>query len=977
MPFRSGPVLICALFLAGLVLGCGSPPPPMTATEQLRQAQIAMQDQKFARGLELADQILEKSPGKLDVLLLAADAATRLEEYDRALEYYSRMRDDGSATYRRALLTAGDLHRHLGHMSLAEHFFREVLARSPQEIPAIQRLSYLLNLAGRRWEATPYLLQLLQAGQFHPLELLLLGNTERLSHHDDYIKKACEVSPEDPLPWLGLARNNLEAHEYADAEPALQRALKDGSHLAEAQIQQGWWLWYTGDVTGLTSWLSGLPTETQQHPDYWVLQGLAARETGQLSPAARCFGEAVARDPDHRLAMYHLGQVLRESEPQHPVLPLILQRAQLLQQLDEELERLYENSQDAPHQRAVVTILLDLGRAWEAAGWSQLARSSQPDLPWANDSIARAEQMVANPSATPHRRTVLLPPAIKDLDWSQRPLPTWSKVSPSSKAPLQGTAATVIRFEDVATETGLDFQFYNDADPQTEGMRMLEFTGGGVGVLDFDLDGWPDLHFTQGSVFPVRPDSETHHDQLYRNRHGQTWQNVTDMARIIEPNYSQGVAVGDYNGDGFPDLYVANIGTNRLFLNLGDGTFQDHTAAAGISGTAWTTSVAMVDLNADGWPDLYDVNYLSGEGVFTQICQSGGLPRACLPTLFDGEPDALWLNQATDTFADISTDAGLQVPLGNGLGILAADFGQQQQMELFIANDAVPNFFLVPETTSPSLRYENRGVTAGLAFDRDGKAQACMGVASADVDGNGQLDLFVTNYFRESNTLYLQDSPLLFNDRTAAYQLRDSSYLMLGFGTQFLDADLDTWPDLMLVNGHVDDFTHLGSPYRMPPQFLRNEQGQKFTELPAPDVGDWFTQPQLGRSMARLDWNRDGRDDVAVSHLDTPVALVTNRSQTTGHFLCLHLRGTSSNRDAIGTRVKFTAHGRIVVSQLVAGDGYQSSNERKLVLGLGDSDRAKQVNVTWPNGETQHWDELLGDREYVIVEGREPIEMPR
>lgn len=969
---------LCVSFGCLLVVaGCGTSPPLLTPAEKLQEAQAALQQQDYSAARKLADELLEKSPRRLDLLMLAAEAATRSEDFPRALGYYERMRDDGSEAFRRALFSTGDLHRHLGHLSLAEHYFREVLVRAPHEVVAIQRLGHVLNLSGRRWEATPWLLQQIQAGQYQPQDLLLLGNVERLSHNAPYIEQACQAAPEDPLPWLGLARTKLEAHEFDDAGPLLERALKLQPMLVEAQLQRGWWLWHTGDLAQLTAWLAQLSAETQRHPDYWVLQGLAARESNQLQPAIRCFGEAVQRDPDHRLAVYHLGQLLREVEPQHPAITDIVQRAAWLQQLDEHLERLYSTPTEVERLAAVSRLLLELGRAWEAAAWSQWARKQDSELAWARDVILRAEQLVSQASREVPRRTVQLPPAMRALDWSNRPLPTWNTLPTRPTDFPSSPEVATIRFADVAADVGLHFQFYNDADLKTEGMRMLEFTGGGVGVIDYDLDGWPDLHFAQGSVWPPQTGSVIHRDQFYRNRWGQSWSDVTALAGIVEENYSQGVAVGDFDSDGFPDLYIANIGTNRLFLNQGDGTFRDVTEDVGITGSAWTTSVAMADLNHDGHPDLYDVNYLTGEGVYTQICQSGGVPRACVPTIFEGEPDMLWLNTADGHCRDVSVAAGLDLPLGNGLGILVADFDEQQQLDLFIANDAVANFLLVPEGRQPAPRFVNQGVTSGLAFDRDGKAQACMGVACADVDGNGLLDLFVTNYYREANTLYLQDAPLLFNDRTAAYQLREPSYLLLGFGTQFLDADLDSWPDLMVVNGHVDDFSHLGTPYRMRPQFFRNHAGERFTELAAESPGDWLAQPQLGRAMARLDWNRDGRDDVAISHLDTPAALVTNQSPAIGNFIQFELRGVTSNRDAIGARIEFQAESRTLVSQVVAGDGYQSSNERKLVFGLGTSDRARQVKITWPDGNVQQWDELLGQREYLIVQGREPLLMTR
>lgn len=964
--------LPCWLSLC-LTAGCDFAAPTKAPTDRVSEAKQALQAADYPRALAVLDDLTAQFPRRQDLLLLSAEAASKMEDYPRALGYYERLRDDGSDDFVRGLLYAGDLHRHMGHMSAAEQYFREVLRRKPNEVIAVQRLSNVLNLSGRRWEATPWLLRLVQAGQYQPQDLLFLGNVDRLSHHQEYIDKALSAAPEDPLPWLGLARAKLEAHEFDAAAPLLQRSLTLGSTLVEAKLQQGWWLWDIGQVAELTGWLAQLPEECQTHPDYWVLHGLAARELSQPQPAIRCFGEAVLRDPDHRLAVYHLEQLLREQEPQHPALSDLVIRVERLQQVEEQFERLYNTPTDIVRIKTVADLMLDLGRAWEAAAWAQVALSLDSRLDWARDIVVRAQEMVETSNVPTDQRTIRLPASLHAMKWSDRPMPTWPTSSSPQPQPVTSSIPEQLAFADVASSTGLQFQFYNDSDLSTPGMRMLEFTGGGVAAVDYNLDGWPDLHLTQGSRWPEVATDRTHLDQFFRNRLGKEWDNVTLSTRLEEPHYSQGVAVGDFDSDGFPDLYVANIGGNRLFLNQGDGTFRDITLETGIKGNAWTTSVAMVDLNGDHHPDLFDVNYLTGDGVYTQICQSGGLPRACVPTLFSGQPDGLWLSSGDGQVRDVSEEAGLNLPLGHGLGLLVADFDYDQQLELFIANDAVPNYFLVPTGKQNIPHYENLGISSGLAFDRDGRAQACMGVAFADADGNGLPDLFVTNYYRESNTLYLQDSPLIFNDRTSATGLRDVSYSQLGFGTQFLDVDLDSWPDILVVNGHVDDFTHLGTPYRMAPQIFQNQQGQRFAELPSKDVGEWFNKPQLGRAMARLDWNRDGRDDIAVSHLDTPAALVTNQSQLRHHSISLILHGVNSNRDAIGTRMECIAAGRRISTQLVAGDGYQASNEHKLVIGLADADRAEELQITWPDGSRQLIDTLLANREYVIVQGRTPM----
>ncbi len=295
---------------------------------------------------------------------------------------------------------------------------------------------------------------------------------------------------------------------------------------------------------------------------------------------------------------------------------------------------------------------------------------------------------------------------------------------------------------------------------------MFEFSGGGVGALDFDVDGRPDLYLTQGCRWPPDPSQREFLDRLYRNL-GDRYLDVTDSAEVVEPGFSQGVACGDYDDDGFPDVYVGNIGENRMFRNNGDGTFRSVSPATTTSETPddlehanWTTSVAIADVNADGLPELFDVNYVTGPDVFERICDHDGTPRVCSPTVFDAAPDRLWLNRGDGTFSDVSNIAGLAAPDGTGLGVVAADFDGSGRLSLFVANDARPNHFFqnVTETPGALPRFEEAAAALGVATDSDGLSQASMGIAAGDANGDGRLDLFVTNYVDESNALYEQRS---------------------------------------------------------------------------------------------------------------------------------------------------------------------------------------------------------------------------
>ena len=318
-------------------------------------------------------------------------------------------------------------------------------------------------------------------------------------------------------------------------------------------------------------------------------------------------------------------------------------------------------------------------------------------------------------------------------------------------------------------------------------------------------------------------------------------------------------------------------------------------------------------------------------------------------------------------------------PARPGLGVVAADTDGSGRLNLFVANDVTANALLINESSREDnqLRFREAGLPAGLAFDRDGKAQACMGVAADDADGNGLIDILVTNYHNEANSLYLQLSPGSFFESSRAAGLYEVSLPELGFGTQFLDAELDGAPDLIVANGHLDDFTYMDIPHKMQPQFFSNDGAGHFAPSSA-SSGPYFQRHLLGRSLAVLDWNTDGRPDCAVTHIETPVALLTNETEPHGHWLKLRLRGTKSSRDAGGCRVTAICGKQEWTRQLTLGSGYLASNESMLLFGVGDWTHIDRLTVRWPSGATRSFENVATDREFALVEDREqPVELPR
>ena len=939
--------------------------PARSSESLLEEARLQLTRGEHQRAEELARQAATGNNASPWALIVAAEAALKTNRFADAFDYYQRVPRDSADVAASADFGEAEALCHLGRIAESEFRLRRMLEQNPRHGLAHLRLAFLLNITGRRWQAQPHLLYLVQNRAANIEHLLLLGNSQRQIEDRALLDATAHQFPDDPLPKLGAARVALTLNQRDEARRLLAAVKRQRPDEPEGHVREGQLLLDDADPNGFVRWSQSLPTAVETHPDVWLLRGLFAIRRDEPRVAVRCFWEAVRRDPDHLAACHQLGRTLTDLNEATRAAPF-LERAALLQSLSLVLDDLFHHRDHVESMRRAALLTARLGRLWEAASWASLALDRDSQLEWAIEML-RSVSPLLNPDL-PQTRLENSP--AHQISLSEFPRPEWNVESDPSTVPASlADAAAHIHFIDDTAAAGIDFRYENGADPATPGARIFETTGGGVGVLDYDGDGWPDLYFTQGGRDP-HGKSTSDIDRLFQNRRGESFLDVTRQARLGDADFSQGVAIGDFDNDGFADLYVANLGPNRLYRNNGDGTFAEVATGASESDSSWTTSCLMADLNGDGLPDLYDVNYASGESLLTRVCERQGVLRSCSPRAFDPAPDRLWLNLGDGRFRDASGDSGIDVPNGYGLGIVAVDLTNDGRLSLFVANDEVPNFLFVNQTgpSDHSPRFEERALLAGVALDADGRSQACMGVAAGDADGDGLLDLFVTNFYQESNTLYRQLAPGHFADVTRTARLRDPSYAMLGFGAQFLDADLDGWEDLVVTNGHIDDLSSIGEPYKMPAQFFRNVGSTRFVEAPNRTLGPFFEQPRLGRGLARLDWNRDGREDFAVSHIGDTASLVTNSTQPHGHFLAVQLRGTRSSRDAIGTTVAVTVAGVRRVRQLTAGDGYQASNERQLVFGLGEASQIDDLRIRWPSGAVQSWQNLAVDQCVLTVE---------
>ncbi len=936
----------------------------------IEKARQALASKRYTACEELCERVLSDHPQFAEALLLAGEAANQQDRLSEALAYYDRVAAEAGDEAAIARCAAGDIWLKIGHASQAETKFREALEIDPPNALAHDRLANLLTLEGRRFESLPHLYELLRQRRASYTLLLLAGDHAQTVEEPEQLARFRAAAPDDAGPLIGLARIQIRRKQFVEAAGMLRKAIVDCPKCIEAHALLGRALLAGPNEDELAQWVAALPPEADEHPDVWTVRGRWAKRRGQTQAAARCFWEALRRDPNHQAATLQLSQALYalgESEMAEGVAA----RAAALSVFSETLSTLFHHRDDPKALFVVAAQSETLGRLWEAWTWNQTALATLGDVGWARAALARIEPQL-NDSLPP---TLPRVDVGRRLDLSHYPLP--SDLYASKPAPFAQAApsAAGARFEDVAREAGIEFTYFCGRAPGGHRAFMYQTTGGGIAVLDYDLDGWPDLYFTQGCRWPPAAGQTEYLDAAYRNLGNGRFGEVTQASGLGDDRFSQGATVGDFNNDGFPDLYVANIGVNRLYANNGDGTFSDVSESAGISTDRWTTSCLLADLNADGLPDLYDVNYFQGPGVFERFANVDGMPQSMKPSSFEPAPDDFYLNLGDGRFEEATQAVGMRVGGGNGLGIVAADFAGARRLDLFVANDEDANFFFVNRApvagTRP--RFDEQAVVAGLAFDGSGKANACMGVAAGDANGDGKLDLFVTNFSDESNTLYLQQDGDAFIDATGPAGLARPSFAMLGFGTQFIDGELDGLPDLVVTNGHVHEFVSPGVSYAMRPQYFRNMGGGRYQERSAEALGSYFQQTYFGRGLVRLDWNRDGRQDFAVSSLETPAALVTNRTDDAGHYLCVQLRGVQSSRDAIGAVVTVTMGQHRQTQWLCAGDGFQASNQRQLIFGLGASTRIETLNIVWPSGLQQEFRDLAADQELILVENSPEI----
>lgn len=537
-------------------------------------------------------------------------------------------------------------------------------------------------------------------------------------------------------------------------------------------------------------------------------------------------------------------------------------------------------------------------------------------------------------------------------------------------------SAVNMQFEEIAAKSGVHFITANSATP---GKNQPETMVGGVALLDYDGDGYLDIYIVNGAAIPsLVKESPLYWNRLFHNNHDGTFTDVTEKAGVAGSGYGMGVAVGDFDNDGRPDIFVANVTGNQLFQNNGDGTFTDVTAKAGVSGgllngsKMWSVGAGWFDYNNDGLLDLFVVNYCHWELGKDPTCLLNGIVRGyCHPKYYIPLHNTLYRNNGDGTFTDVSEEMGIAGKLGKGMSVSFADFDGDGFLDAFVANDTTPNFLF---HNIGGKKFEEVGVEAGVAYSPSGNALSGMGSDFRDINNDGRPDIWHTAIEHETFPLYLNRGTGNFSDSTAMARLALATANMSGWGNGMFDFDNDGWKDLFVARSNVVDNISAVYPnrhYTEPNSLFRNMRDGRFEDVSS-SAGADFQLEAAHRGVAFGDFDNDGRIDMAVTVLNGPVKLFRNITQSDNHWILLNLVGTKSNRMAIGAQIQITTEdGKAQWNQVSTAVGYASASDSRVHFGLGSNRRIRELSIRWPSGIKQQLRNLEVDRVLTIEEPRQ------
>jgi tetratricopeptide (TPR) repeat protein len=984
-----------------------------TDSDPLGKLRQAAANQNWKVAAKFADTVLISHGDNADIVAeIARVKALSGDEHSAALLAVEAAKLDGMQSQQRVEFAVKALVQ-VGEFYLAMDLMEQFLKTHPQASSIRRTLVGFLGEA-ERYDLIPEHLQRLIIDRDFDAPLLVVTtehSARRFSR--DNAKKIASRNPNDLRILLASCRQKMVEGDFSSAESLLRKIIARHQTFAPAYAMLGQSLIANGsNRQELTEWYENVPTETREFADYWLTLADVALESGDVSVGARSYWEATRREPNNIKAWSGLIRSLEllEATVREPLVSdtEIKDMRFRIAKLLELRRRFYDftggGRQEQRHAALVAKSLLQLGRYWEAEAWSAIAatltKEPYESLNSLREKILRRLDAEREWIAPKHCPALL-------ADLSDVPLPD-EFMTNREKVETRILRPTVeshshIKFVQEGESRGLKAVGANN-NPLGVYLSVVRTTGVGAGVIDVELDGWPDLIVMAAGGSVTHPDSQP--NLLMRNLDGQ-FVDVTPSAAILDKGYGQGVVVGDFNEDGFSDLLFANLGLNRLFRNNGDGTFTDCTDRLDANDPLqWSTSGAFADLNGDGLSDLVVSNYcdltkslgktdrsldVQGDSRAESDSRSGDEKLAFHPLEFPSQADIVMYANGDGTFRDQAQLWMQQTSFGRGLGVVCGQFSDGF-FGLLIANDmSSNNFYQWPlqagMVTTPDdvadapdgVSTESSGMPVppdsafarGLAVNGQSLTQASMGIAQCDFDGDGDLDFYVTGFAREHNILYEQIAPGLWQDRTHLEKLIKPTHMMVAFGSDAIDIDNDGIEEIVVTNGGIGDQRQSPSvPYQQPLQIFRRDGSGAFTEVRDDFWGEYFASDHVGRTLVQADFDRDGGIDSLVTHNYEPVALLMNRTNTQNHWVRFRLIGTNSSRDSVGAIVRFIVGGRQRALWSVAGDGYLCSNERFLHAGLGGYSTIENVSVTWRDGTVEQFGSLPADATHLLIQGK-------
>ncbi len=550
--------------------------------------------------------------------------------------------------------------------------------------------------------------------------------------------------------------------------------------------------------------------------------------------------------------------------------------------------------------------------------------------------------------------------------------PGFAQAPPAAKQQPDRSSIPYPELVDITASTGIQFNHVSSSEQKF----IVESMSGGVALIDYDRDGWPDIYFTNAQSVEMALHGVKARSALYHNNHDGTFTDVTDKAGVGYPCWAMGASVGDYNNDGWPDLLVTCFGGVVLYRNNGDGTFSDATKAAGLAGdTQWATGAAFGDYDADGWADLFVAHYVDfrlddlPQFGSSTTCKYMGIDVQCGPRGLKGSPDTLYHNNRNGTFTDVSTKAGVDDPEHRfGLTAVWSDFNNDGKLDLLVTNDGQPNYLYQGNGRGS---FEDAGFTSGVGLSEDGARQANMGIALGDYLHTGHMSILISHFDNEYAAFYRNDGNMIFSDVSLPSGVARATKGYVGWGDAFVDFTNEGWQDFFLVNGHVYpqmDNPLLHATYRQPKLLLLNQRDGKFKDI-STQAGPAIQIPQVSRGMAIGDLFNDGRLEAVVENLVGSPMILRPEGAAPRHWISFQLEGVQCNRLALNARVQVTAGNMTQTGEVISGGSYLSQSDLRLHFGLGEHPRIDKARVLWPDGKVDILNNLPADRFYVVREG--------